>query len=49
MHEIGIWADANNANEELKDITVSRQKIKSGDSLKIRLANNGGWVAHIKD
>ena len=47
-HEIEIWADAKDANTEPKNIKVSSQKIKSGDILKVKLANNGGWVAHIK-
>jgi alpha-glucosidase len=48
IHEIEIWADAKDANENPKNITVSKQKIKTGDSLKVKLANDGGWVAHIK-
>lgn len=48
IHELEIWADASNANENPKNITISKQKVKSGDSMKIRLANDGGWVAHIK-
>lgn len=47
-HEIEIWADAKDANEYPKNITFSKEKIKSGDILKITLADNGGWVARIK-
>jgi alpha-glucosidase len=48
IHEIEIWADANDANENPKNIAVSKKEIKSGEYLKVKLANNGGWVAHIK-
>jgi alpha-glucosidase len=47
-HEIEIWADAKEANENPKNITFSKEKIKSGDILKVTLADNGGWVARIK-
>ena len=46
-HQIEIWADAKDANKNPKNLKISSQKIKSGDLLKIKLANNGGWVARI--
>ena len=46
-HKIEIWADAKDANKEPKNLKISSQKVKSGDQLKIKLANNGGWVAKI--
>ena len=48
-HQIEIWADAKDANKEPKNLKISVQKVKSGDILKIKLANNGGWVARISD
>jgi alpha-glucosidase len=47
-HVVEIWADAKNANEAPKNLKISSQKVKSGDLIKIKLANNGGWVARIK-
>ena len=47
-HVIDIWADAKDANKEPKNLKISSQKVKGGDLLKIKLANNGGWVAKIK-
>ncbi|HZK97613.1 MAG TPA: glycoside hydrolase family 97 protein [Prolixibacteraceae bacterium] len=46
-HTIEIWADAKDANKSPKNLKISSQKVKSGDLIKIKLANNGGWVAHI--
>jgi len=46
-HAIEIWADAKDANKAPKNLKISSQKVKSGELLKIKLANNGGWVARI--
>ncbi|HEY3388303.1 MAG TPA: glycoside hydrolase family 97 protein [Prolixibacteraceae bacterium] len=46
-HAIEIWADAKDSNKSPKNLKISSQKIKSGDLVKIKLANNGGWVARI--
>ncbi len=46
-HAIEIWADAKDANKAPKNMKISSQKVKSGDLVKIKLANNGGWVARI--
>ncbi|MEI6677943.1 MAG: glycoside hydrolase family 97 protein [Mariniphaga sp.] len=47
-HPIDIWADAKDAGQEPKNLKISSQIIKSGDLIKIKLANNGGWVARIR-
>jgi len=46
-HSIKIWADAKDANKEPKNLKITSGHVKSGDVLKIKLANNGGWVARI--
>ena len=46
-HSIDTWADAKDANKEPKNLKISTQKVKSGDVIKIKMANNGGWVARI--
>jgi len=47
-YTIEIWADAKEANSEPKNIRFTTQNIKSGEALKVKLANNGGWEARIK-
>lgn len=46
-NQITIWADAKDANAAPKNLKISTQKVNSGDIMKIKLANNGGWVAKI--
>ena len=46
-HAIEIWADAKDANKAPKNLKITSQKIKSGELVRIKLANNGGWVARI--
>ncbi len=46
-NQITIWADAKDANAAPKNLKISTQKVNSGDIVKIKLANNGGWVAKI--
>ncbi len=41
------WADADDANISPKNLKVSNQLVKHGDLLKIKLADNGGWVGRI--
>ena len=45
---IEIWSDAADANVSPKNLNISRQSVSQGDLLRIKLANNGGWVARIK-
>jgi alpha-glucosidase len=47
-HTMDTWADAKDANNAPKNLKVTTTKVKSGDILKIKLANNGGWVARIR-
>ncbi len=47
-HFCQVWADAKDANTQPKNLKISSQKVKQSDLVKIKLANNGGWVAIIK-
>ena len=47
-HNCRIWADADDANAFPKNLKMTSQKVKHEDLLKIKVANNGGWVARIK-
>ena len=42
-----IWADGDDANVSPKNLKISTQNVNHGDLLKIKLADNGGWVGKI--
>jgi len=46
--EMESWADGIDANESPTHVKISTHKVNFGDILKIKLANNGGWVARIR-
>ena len=46
--DIDIWADGDDANEVPTHLSILSQKVSFGDLLKIKLTNNGGWVARIR-
>ena len=41
------WADAEDANSSPKNLKISTQTVQQGDLLKVKLADNGGWVARV--
>jgi alpha-glucosidase len=43
-----IWTDTKNSDKEPKDIKKSTTSIKSPGTIKVRMANDGGFVAVIK-
>jgi alpha-glucosidase len=43
-----IWADTKNSDKEPKELKKSTMTIKSGDTIKVSLAKNGGFVAVIR-
>ena len=47
-YEIEIWEDAKDANKNPKKINKLTQKLDAGKPLKVKMANAGGYVAHIK-
>jgi alpha-glucosidase len=47
-YEAETWADTKNSDKEPKELKKSNQVVKSGGTLKITLAKNGGFVAVIK-
>jgi len=47
-YEIEIWGDAKNANKNPKEIKKVTQLLDAGKPLKVKLAQAGGCVAHIK-
>ncbi len=47
-YEAEIWADSKKSDKDPKEIKKSVQAIKSGGTMKIGLAKNGGFVAIVK-
>jgi alpha-glucosidase len=47
-YEMDLWADTKNSDTDPKDVVEKTQTVKSGEALKITMAKNGGWVAHLK-
>jgi len=45
IYEMEIWADSKNADTEPTAIQKKKQTVKNGDTIKIDLAINGGYVA----
>jgi hypothetical protein len=46
--EAETWADTKNSDKVPAEKKKSLQKVKNGDTFKISLAENGGFVALIK-
>jgi hypothetical protein len=47
-YEADIWADARNSDKEPSVIRKMKQRVKSGATMKVSLANNGDWVAILR-
>jgi alpha-glucosidase len=47
-YEIEIWEDAKDANKNPKEIKKVTRKLEAGQSLKVKMAKAGGYVAVIK-
>jgi len=47
-YEAETWADAKNSDKEPKDIKKAALSVKSGGTMKVTMARNGGFVAVIK-
>jgi len=48
-YEAEIWADARNSDKEPAVIRKMKQRVKPGATMKLSLANNGGWVAILRN
>jgi alpha-glucosidase len=46
--EIEIWADSKNSDKDPKELIKKKQTVKQGESIKVTMAKNGGWVGIIK-
>jgi alpha-glucosidase len=46
--EIEIWADSKDSDKDPKDLVKKKQIVKKGETIKITLAKNGGWVGYAK-
>jgi len=47
-YEAATWSDTRKSNRDPKDIKIDNKRVRSGEILKITLADNGGFVAVIK-
>ena len=47
-YEAVTWADTKNSDRDPKELKKSTQTVKAGDTVKITLAKNGGFVAVLK-
>jgi alpha-glucosidase len=47
-YDMEIWADTKNSDKDPKDLIEKTQIVKAGETLKITMSKNGGWVAHLK-
>jgi alpha-glucosidase len=47
VYEMEVWADTKKSDKEATDIQNKTQTVKKGDTIKVEMANNGGYVAHI--
>ncbi len=47
-YEMEIWSDSKKSNTEPKELLKKTKTIKSGDVVKVRLADDGGYVAVIR-
>ncbi len=43
-----IWSDSKKSNTEPTVLVKKKQTVKSGQTIKVKLANDGGYVAIIR-
>ena len=44
-YEAEIWADSKNGNKRPEELTKSVKSVRSADEIKVKMVNDGGWVA----
>jgi alpha-glucosidase len=47
-YEMETWADTKNSDKDPKDLIIKKQNVKPGETIKITMAKNGGWVGIIR-
>ena len=47
-YEAQTWADTKKSDKDPKDIKIDKQAVKAGSTLKVSMADDGGFVAVIK-
>jgi alpha-glucosidase len=47
-YQLEIWADGVNADRNGQDVSYKTREVTSGESLKIKMAPGGGWVARLR-
>ena len=46
--EIEIWADSKDSDKDPKDLVKKKLTVKKGETIRITMAKNGGWVGYAK-
>jgi alpha-glucosidase len=47
-YTIEMWADSKKSDKEPMELKKSEKAVKSGDTIKVTMAKNGGFVGVIK-
>ena len=42
------WQDAADSDQNAENLAVDEKDVSAGDTLKLKLAPNGGWVGHFQ-
>jgi alpha-glucosidase len=46
--KLKLWQDAADSDQNAENLAVDEKVVSAGDSLKLKLAPNGGWVGHFQ-
>ena len=47
-YTIEMWADTKKSDKEPTDLKKSEKSVKAGDTIKVTMAKNGGFVGVLK-
>ncbi len=47
-YEMESWADTKNSDKDPKELISKKQSVKPGETIKVTMAKNGGWVGIIR-
>ena len=48
VYEMETWSDTKKSDQEPSDLQKSTQNVKSGETIKVNMSQNGGFVAVIR-
>jgi alpha-glucosidase len=47
-YELESWADTKNSDKDPKELIKKNQNVKPGETIKVTMAKNGGWIGIIR-